>query len=178
MCRAGNGAAAATDPAQSRRQAGNEYACDCRRSSEYFRSEEKLSGSPAHLRLIFSSYLSEGLRPSDSPTRSLARRFDGSLRSRGLASLRSLAPASDPLRSRWARVAALARACLRPPPVAGARVAALARACLRPAPLKLHAEKSVHTQVQLPTDAGVDAEREVISHSSPHAAAGREGPFG
>jgi hypothetical protein len=96
MCRAGNGAAAATDPAQSRRQAGNEYACDCRRSSEYFRSEEKLSGSPAHLRLIFSSCLSEGLRPSDSPTRSLARRFDGSLRSRGLASLRSLAPASDP----------------------------------------------------------------------------------
>ena len=160
MCRAGNGAAAATDPAQSRRQAGNEYACDCRRSSEYFRSEEKLSGSPAHLRLIFSSCLSEGLRPSDSPTRSLARRFDGSLRSRGLASLRSLAPASDPLRSRWARVAALARACL------------------RPAPLKLHAEKSVHTQVQLPTDAGVDAEREVISHSSPHAAAGREGAFG
>jgi len=160
MCRAGNGAAAATDPAQSRRQAGNEYACDCRRSSEYFRSEEKLSGSPAHLRLIFSSCLSEGLRPSDSPTRSLARRFDGSLRSRGLASLRSLAPASDPLRSRWARVAALARAGL------------------RPAPLKQHAEKSVHTQVQLPTDAGVDAEREVISHSSPHAAAGREGPFG
>ena len=27
--------------------------------------------------------LSEGLRPSDSPTRSLARRFDGALRSRG-----------------------------------------------------------------------------------------------
>ena len=28
--------------------------------------------------------LTEGLRPSDSPTRALARRFDGSLRSRGL----------------------------------------------------------------------------------------------
>jgi len=27
--------------------------------------------------------LSEGLRPSDSPTRALARRFDGALRSRG-----------------------------------------------------------------------------------------------
>jgi len=27
---------------------------------------------------------SEGLRPSDSPTRALARRFDGALRSRGL----------------------------------------------------------------------------------------------
>src|SRR5206468_13061908 len=33
-------------------------------------------------------FLSEGLRPSDSPTRSLARRFAGALRSRGaLASL-------------------------------------------------------------------------------------------
>ena len=30
------------------------------------------------------AYLSEGLRPSDSPTRSLASRFVGSLRSRGL----------------------------------------------------------------------------------------------
>ena len=36
-------------------------------------------------------FLSEGLRPSDSPTRALTRRFDGSLRSRGsLAAARSL----------------------------------------------------------------------------------------
>jgi hypothetical protein len=32
---------------------------------------------------IFAPSLSEGLRPSDSPARSLARRFAGSLRSRG-----------------------------------------------------------------------------------------------
>jgi hypothetical protein len=31
--------------------------------------------------------LSEGLRPSDSPTRSLARRFAGALRSRGSLAL-------------------------------------------------------------------------------------------
>ena len=37
------------------------------------------SVAPLRARQIFS----EGLRPSDSPTRSLARRFDGSLRSRG-----------------------------------------------------------------------------------------------
>src|SRR5258708_29862698 len=39
--------------------------------------------------------LSEGRRPSDSPTRSLARRFAGALRSRGsLAAARSLTPVS------------------------------------------------------------------------------------
>ena len=43
--------------------------------------------------------LSEGLRPSDSPTRALARRFAGSLRSRG-----SLAPlVRDRSTTRWAR---------------------------------------------------------------------------
>ena len=41
------------------------------------------------------SSLSEGLRPSDSPTRALARRFAGSLRSRGsLAAARSLTSVS------------------------------------------------------------------------------------
>src|SRR6266850_7242539 len=50
-------------------------------------------------------FLSEGLRPSDSPTRSLARRFAGALRSRG-----SLAMLARSL-SASARVNHLPRVC-------------------------------------------------------------------
>src|SRR5438876_11575946 len=47
----------------------------------------------AALRALRTLVSSEGLRPSDSPTRALARRFAGALRSRGsLAIARSLVP--------------------------------------------------------------------------------------
>src|SRR5204863_1853797 len=83
-----------------------------------------LAASPARYR-----FLTEGLRPSDSPTRALAHRFAGSRRARGShRCARSLAPvrrfasrtplhalslaASPPRAVRVARIAALARSRL------------------------------------------------------------------
>src|SRR3954471_20713420 len=65
---------------------------------------------------------SEGLRPSDSPTRALARRFDGSLRSRGSLA-RSFAATSAGLRPSPSPTPSLAA----PHSPHSARVCALAR---------------------------------------------------
>ena len=60
-----------------------------------------LGGNPYQRKsqVAHTTVLSEGLRPSDSPTRALARRFAGALRSRGsLATARSRTPAGSPVR--------------------------------------------------------------------------------
>ena len=74
------------DPSRAHRR----IACVCQARPSGMRDDRRAAGSPRS---------TEGLRPSDSPTRSLARRFAGALRSRGSLA-RSLAAQIGPA-FRW-----------------------------------------------------------------------------